>query len=70
MLRNFEGKIFLLQILDPSLKIDDDYRTVQFLLTDGRVVSGVVASETPETYTIRPNLLMPEKDQTNTEKRR
>ena len=59
--KKLRGKDLLLQILDPSLKIDDDYRMVQFLLTDGRVVSGVVASETPETYTIRPNLLMPEK---------
>ena len=59
--KKLHGKDLLLQILDPSSKIDDDYRTVQFLLTDGRVVSGVVASETPETYTIRPNLLMPEK---------
>ena len=59
--KKLHGKDLLLQILDPSLKIDDDYRMVQFLLTDGRVVSGVVASETPETYTIRPNLLMPEK---------
>ena len=60
-MKKLRGKDLLLQILDPSLKIDDDYRMVQFLLTDGRVVSGVVASETPETYTIRPNLLMPEK---------
>ena len=59
--KKLHGKDLLLQILDPSSKIDDDYRTVQFLLTDGRVVSGVVASETPETYTIRPNLLMPKK---------
>ena len=59
--KKLHGKALLLQILDPSSKIDADYRTVQFLLTDGREVSGVVASETPENYTIRPNLLMPEK---------
>ena len=59
--KKLRGKDLLMQILDPSSKIDDDYRMVQFLLTDGRVVSGVVASETPATYTIRPNLLMPEK---------
>ena len=55
---NLVGKDLLVQILDPSSKI---HRTVQFLLSDGRVMSGVVASETSETYTIRPNLLTPEK---------
>lgn len=59
--KKLRGKDLLVQILDPSSKIDDDYRTVQFLLSDGRVMSGVVASETSETYTIRPNLLTPEK---------
>ncbi|MBT3212050.1 MAG: sulfatase-like hydrolase/transferase [Planctomycetaceae bacterium] len=59
--KKLRGKDLLVQILDPSSKIDDDYRTVQFLLSDGRVMSGVVASETSDTYTIRPNLLTPEK---------
>ena len=45
--KKLRGRELLSHVLDPSLKIDDRYRTVQFVLRNGRVQSGVVVGETP-----------------------
>ena len=58
--KKLQGRVLLSHILDPSLTIADRYQTVQFVLEDGRVVSGVVAGETSEAWKIRPNLLNPD----------
>jgi len=58
--KKLRGRELLAHLLDPSLKIDDRYRTVQFVLDDGRVESGVRAGETAEAWKIRPNLLAPD----------
>jgi putative heme-binding domain-containing protein len=48
------------QILEPSRTIHEKYRTSQFVLESGRVVSGVVIEESPDTLRIATNLLAPE----------
>ena len=58
--KKLRGRELLAHMLDPSLKIDDQYRTVQFVLDDGRVESGVVAGETAVAWKIRTNLLAPD----------
>ncbi len=58
--KKLRGRELLAHMLDPSLKIDDQYRTVQFVLDDGRVESGVVAGETAAAWKIRTNLLAPD----------
>jgi len=58
--KKLRGRELLSHLLDPSLKIDDRYRTVQFVLDDGRVESGVLAGETSAAWKIRPNLLRPD----------
>jgi putative heme-binding domain-containing protein len=58
--KQLRGRDLLAHVLEPSLKIDDRYRTVQFVLKNGRVQSGVVAGETPTAWRIRPSLLAPD----------
>jgi putative heme-binding domain-containing protein len=58
--KQLRGRDLLAQLLDPSLKIDDRYRTVQFVLENGRVESGVIVGETPNAWRIRPSLLAPD----------
>jgi putative heme-binding domain-containing protein len=47
-------------MLDPSKSIHEKYRTMQFVLDSGKVVSGVVLEETPEAYRVATNLLTPD----------
>jgi putative heme-binding domain-containing protein len=54
------GRELLEHILEPSREIAEGYRTVQFVLESGRVVSGVVTGETDESLRVTPNLLVPE----------
>jgi putative heme-binding domain-containing protein len=54
------GRELLEHILEPSREIGEGYRTVQFVLESGRVVSGVVTGETDESLRVTPNLLVPE----------
>jgi putative heme-binding domain-containing protein len=58
--KKLRGRELLSHILDPSEKIDDRYRTVQFIFASGRVQSGVVVGETPTAWRVMPNLLTPE----------
>ena len=54
------GRELLDHILEPSREIAEGYRTVQFVLDSGRVVSGVVTGETDQSLRVTPNLLVPE----------
>ena len=54
------GRELLEHILEPSREIAEGYRTVQFVLESGRVVSGVVTGETDESLRVTSNLLVPE----------
>ena len=58
--QRFRGKKLLQHILQPSAEIHKDFQTYQFLLADGRVVSGVVKRETADAYDVITNLLLPE----------
>jgi len=58
--KKWRGRQLLDHILEPSREIPEGYRTVQFVLESGRVVSGVVTGETAESLRVTPNLLVPE----------
>jgi putative heme-binding domain-containing protein len=58
--KTYHGRDLLEQILEPSKVIHEKYRTMQFVLDNGRVVSGVVLEETPDAYRVATNLLTPE----------
>jgi len=58
--KKLQGRKLLQQVLDPSSEINEKYQTTQFVLTDGRVVSGVVMKEEPAEFHIMTNLLTPE----------
>ena len=60
VVKRFKGRKLLQQILEPSAEIHKDFQTHQFLLDDGRVVSGVIMKETPTAYHVVTNLLLPE----------
>jgi len=57
--KRLRGRELLAHVLDPSLEIADRYRVIQFVLDDGRVVSGVVVGESDDEIRIVPNLLDP-----------
>ncbi|MEW4486570.1 PVC-type heme-binding CxxCH protein [Thalassoglobus sp. JC818] len=56
----FKGMKLLEQILAPSSDIHKEFRNVQFLLTNGRILTGVVVKETDAEYHIASNLLIPD----------
>jgi putative heme-binding domain-containing protein len=58
--KQLRARELLVQILEPSRTIHEKYRTSQFVLESGRVVSGVVIEESPDTLRIATNLLAPE----------
>lgn len=48
----FDAKAILAEILEPSRKIEDKYRTVLFGLDDGTILNGNIVAEDDETVTI------------------
>ncbi|MDF1842005.1 MAG: GDSL-type esterase/lipase family protein [Rubripirellula sp.] len=56
----YRGQKLLRQLLDPSSEINKDYQTFRFLLTDGRVVSGVIVQEDKKSFQVVANLLTPD----------
>ena len=57
--KRLKGDKLLQQILEPSSEINKEYQTYQFLLTNGKLVSGVVAKEDQSGYDVITNLLIP-----------
>ena len=57
--QRYRGSSLLRQILEPSSEIHPGYRSRQFLLNDGRVISGMVVAEDSDTYEVAGNLLEP-----------
>ncbi len=47
----------LSDLLDPSKRINEKYHSITFTLTSGRIISGLVISETPEAYQVIDNPL-------------
>ena len=58
--KKLQGRKLLEQILDPSSQINEKYQTNQFVLTDGRVISGVVLKEDSSEVQVMTNLLTPQ----------
>jgi putative heme-binding domain-containing protein len=58
--KKLQGRKLLAQILDPSSEINEKYQNTQFVLTDGRVISGVIVKDEPAEVHVMTNLLMPE----------
>lgn len=58
-IKKLKGAELLRQIIEPSSKIHEDFQTYQFLLDDGRTVTGVIAQEDANRYRVVTNLLTP-----------
>lgn len=57
--KRFTGRQLLQQILEPSSEINKKYQTHQFVMNNGRVVSGVIVQETSAQLKVVANLLNP-----------
>ncbi|MFM8890149.1 MAG: PVC-type heme-binding CxxCH protein [Planctomycetia bacterium] len=62
--RRLRGRELLSHVLEPSKVIHDRYRTMRFVLSSGRVLSGLVKAEDGDRITLVTNLAAP--DQTTT----
>jgi putative heme-binding domain-containing protein len=58
--KKLQGRQLLEQVLDPSSQIHEKYQNTQFVLTDGRVVAGVVVKEEGDEILVMTNLLAPQ----------
>jgi len=58
--KKLKGRQLLEQILDPSSQINEKYQTTQFVLTDGRALSGVIIKDERAEFHVLTNLLTPE----------
>ena len=56
----FKGAKLLEQILTPSTEINTKYQNTQFLLTNGKVVTGVIVKEAEAAFHVATNLLTPD----------
>lgn len=59
--KRFRGKKLLQQILDPGAEINKKYQTWIAVTDEGKVLSGLMVSETNEAITLMPNPLQPKK---------
>ena len=57
--KRLQGIKLLRQILEPSSEINKKYQITQFLMDNGKVLSGVVVKETQDEIQIISNLLIP-----------
>lgn len=58
--KKLQGRKLLQQVLDPSSEINEKFQNTQFVLNDGRVISGVIVKEEPGEFHVMTNLLTPE----------
>lgn len=58
--KRFAGRRLLQQILEPSSEVNKKYQTWVALLTNGKVVTGLLSNRTSEEITLLPNPLQPE----------
>ncbi|MEQ8789036.1 MAG: ThuA domain-containing protein [Pirellulaceae bacterium] len=58
--KRYQGTKLLRQLLQPSAEINEKFRNHQFLMSNGRVVTGVIVEETPVEYHVATNLLTPQ----------
>lgn len=57
--KQIKGIELLRQMIEPSSTIHKDFQSHQFLLSDGRVVTGVIVKEDKRKYSVATNLLTP-----------
>jgi len=57
--KKLQGIDLLMQMLEPSSKIPENFQNYQFLNSDGRVVTGVIVKEDDQSYQVATNLLTP-----------
>lgn len=58
--KKLQGRKLLEQILDPSSEINEKFQNHQFVMTDGRVVAGVIVKEDDAEFQVVTNLLVPQ----------
>jgi putative heme-binding domain-containing protein len=56
----FSGRKLLQQILEPSTEINKQYQSWSAVLTDGRVVTGLMTAQDASSMTLLPNPLKPD----------
>lgn len=57
--KRFQNQKLLQQIIEPSAEINPKYLTRQFVLENGKIITGVVIEETPAEFKVATNLLIP-----------
>ena len=57
--KELKGLELLRQIIEPSSTIHKDFQSYQFLLEDGKVITGVVVEEDKNVFKVATNLLTP-----------
>lgn len=57
--KRFKDVKLLQQIIEPSSDINKKYQNHQFILKNGKVVTGIIVQETPAEYKVVANLLIP-----------
>ncbi len=57
--KKLKGQELLKQVLEPSSTIHEKYQNTQFILNNGRVVSGVVVKQNRKAFHVMTNLLTP-----------
>ena len=57
--KKLRGEELLRQIIEPSTQIHERFRNYRFVMTDGRVITGVIARESDSEYQVATNLLTP-----------
>jgi putative heme-binding domain-containing protein len=60
-IKKLQGATLLRHILEPSWEIHPKYKVMQYMLEDGRTVSGVVANEDESSVRIIANMLAPDR---------
>ncbi len=58
-IKTLKGEELLRQMLEPSTKIPEKFLNHQFVMSDGRLVTGVIVQEDPQEYHVATNLLTP-----------
>ncbi len=58
-IKKLKGVELLRQMIEPSHQIHEDFQTYQFLLQDGRTISGVISKEDKKNVSVVTNLLTP-----------
>ena len=59
--KRYQDEKLLRQLIEPSSEINEKYQVEKFLMSDGRVIAGVIANEQARHYDVMTNFLTPKK---------